>query len=101
VQDIPDGENSVLVASKPHLGYYGEINWLRLPVAETLDELKEALLAHGSTGPLYLYFGSSEAKYRPKFAYLRYGDSGVPWLTPLASGPESGGWALYTVLDPG
>ena len=99
VNSIAADEDLILFARKPNLRYHAQVDSKSMPIVNTLEELKEKLLAHSGANPLYLYFGSMEARYRPELAYLRYADFQVAWLTPVASGAEGGGWALYAVQD--
>jgi hypothetical protein len=83
-----------IAARKGHLAFYGGAKRARLPAAATLDELRAGL---GSIPdrPLYLFYGSSEERLRPKLRALLSPDSAPPWLDPVAESPRRGAWVLY------
>ena len=89
--------DALIVARKKHLSYYTGVNWWHFPRVDTVAELQETIMAFSPELPIFVYFGSMEAKTRPLLSALRKPAESPAWLEPIAYGPEDGGWVFYRV----
>jgi hypothetical protein len=92
---VPPG--ALLLARKPHLGYYTGAMPVPLPDLATLDELRDAVSAAEVRRPVFVYFGGAERLRRPQFAELQSGDTAPEWLSLVGRSTQPGVWALYRV----
>lgn len=90
---LPD--DSVIIARKPHLGFYTGRNRVGFPQLKTLDELRAFLGAQPRPQALYIYYGSAEQRHRAQFAFLKQPDSRPDWLELVAQSSKPGGWVIY------
>ena len=88
-----------MVARKPHVPFLTGSTWILLPQVTSASELRTALQAEASAepGPLWLYFGSVEATFRPELAPALLAGPEPDWLEPLARGDGEPPWRLYRV----
>jgi hypothetical protein len=95
-------EHATVIARKPHLSFYAELNWYMFPDEESMEDLKSALREIIGYQPdnsrVYLFYGFAEREFRPRLATLANSNSNVPWLCRIGYGEENGGWVLYEIL---
>ncbi len=77
-----DRENGkFIIARKPHIAYYTDLEMSGFPYVNTIEELQaEAVRIKAS----YLFFGIAEANMRPQFQILLNPQSAPAWLRPVA-----------------
>jgi hypothetical protein len=86
-------EGALLIARKPHIGYYAAVPWKWVPPdVRTVAEL-EAHLARETAPEILVYLGSEELKLRPQLRLLVAAPP--PWLAAVASGTDSVPWTLF------
>ena len=91
-------ENSIIVARKPHIGYYANRQTGGFAQVPEFDQLVAWVMQLGrdSTVQVFVFYGRQEQKTRPQFAALAHPDTlDAPGLELVASGPENDGWFLY------
>jgi hypothetical protein len=96
---------ALVIARKPHLSFYANLNGGWFPEAETIGELRSVLADTMAKPPvdrkIYLFYGYAEKHYRPKLAALGSPDFDAPWLDRIGGGRENGGWVLYELRREG
>lgn len=93
--DTSKFEHSNIVARKPHLAFYLDMNQIYYPQTKTLGELKSFLNAKGNKMPLYVYFGTAEKRMRPQYKVLLRPSEVPEWLKLVAKSKKEAFWALY------
>ena len=97
----PCPEGAYIVARKPHLGFYTNMDLEFFPNVDSLAELKAALKTviynREYSGRCFLFYGLAEGWMRKNLAILADSAIEVPWLARISRGNESGGWVLYEV----
>jgi 4-amino-4-deoxy-L-arabinose transferase-like glycosyltransferase len=73
-------KGSVIVARKPHIAYYLDLEFNWIPDVRTYDELIAGLRDVNAD---YLYFSYIEAHWRPDLAYLLNAEEKYPGLMPM------------------
>jgi 4-amino-4-deoxy-L-arabinose transferase-like glycosyltransferase len=84
----------IVVARKPHFGYFAGLITVRFPTVESYDELMSFLRQSNAD---YLYFSYVAAKTRPAVSFLLDRNSDHPGLEPMMAGPVA---VLYRVKAP-
>ncbi|MEX2090018.1 MAG: glycosyltransferase family 39 protein [Bacteroidota bacterium] len=80
-QNIGEGESGkVIIARKPHIAYYLDMQMQLFPYVDTYEEL---LVEMRKTNASYLYFSVMEAGLRPQFRNLLDPRNAPPELRPL------------------
>ncbi len=69
-----------VVARKPHIAYYLNMEFIPFPYVETLDDL---LAQSRSSGATHLFYSAIEAGLRPQFRYLLDPRRAPPGLRPI------------------
>jgi hypothetical protein len=86
---------ALMVARKPHLGFYTDTTFVLFPNVTTLEDLHRALETDAGSEPAYLFFGEQERLALPELASLSRPDEAPGWLRPVAASSKPGAWALY------
>jgi hypothetical protein len=86
----------LIVARKPHIGFYAGSQVMTFPDVASLDELKDSMLMQAAQ-PVYLYYGSIERRLRPQFQQLLFPEASPAWLRAIAQSKIVGQWALYRI----
>lgn len=85
-----------IVARKRHIAFYtAQTEFVSFPSAQTETELRGFLAQQASLGPVYLYYGAMEMRYRPQLADILTGETPPQWLDLIARSSEPGRWYLY------
>lgn len=80
-QNIGTGESGkVIIARKPHIAYYLDMQMQLFPYVNTYEELVEEMK---KTNASYLYFSLMEAGMRPQFQHLLDPRNAPPELRPI------------------
>ena len=87
---------AVILAYKPHVGFYNGATTESLPDLDGLAQLKKYAQERGGTGALYIFYGMIERLRRPQYAELARG-APPPWLEVTARSRKPGGWVLFSV----
>jgi hypothetical protein len=105
LQNHTPSHHGLIIARKPHLSFYANLDGGWFPEAETMAELRSALADTMAKPPVdrkvYLFYGYAEKHYRPKLAALGSPDFDAPWLDRIGRGKENGGWVLYELRREG
>ena len=85
-----------IMARKPHIAHYLNLDFSSIPMVESHSKLLAILYRRNID---YLYFSGIEAAYRPALKYLLYPGEEIPFLKPLftLSYPPA---VLYQVMQP-
>jgi tetratricopeptide (TPR) repeat protein len=87
---------SRVMARKPHIAYYSDMDYLPLPRTETLTDL---VYAANRLGAQYVFVSGIEAALRPEVAVLRDSGLSIPGLRQVLYRRDraGGGSAVYAV----
>lgn len=86
----------IIVARKPHIAYYLDLEFKWIPDVKTHADLREALNAMDAD---YLYFSNIEAHWRPELASLMNPEKDHPGLLPLMFIGKPPVSVLYKVMN--
>jgi hypothetical protein len=87
---------AVILAYKPHVGFYNGATTESLPDLDGLAQLRKYAQERGGTGALYIFYGMIERLRRPQYAELARG-APPSWLEVTARSRKPGGWVLFSV----
>jgi hypothetical protein len=87
---------AVILAYKPHVGFYNGATTESLPDLAGLAQLKKYTQERPGTGALYIFYGMIERWRRPQYAELARG-APPSWLEVTARSRKPGGWVLFSV----